>query len=327
MAKPKKTSEGTWRIQFMVNGVRDGGTFATAREANEYQARKTSELKTIKAGRVGELKTLRDALREYAEKVSPTKRGERWEIIRLHAFERHPLPIDKMMADVTTDDLSAWRDARLKSCKPGTVLRDVSLLSDVFEVARRDWKWIAVNPLRDMRKPASPRHRERVIKPREIREMLRALGHGHPVRSVSQAVAYAFLLALSTGMRAGEIASLTWDRVKPDHVHLPMTKNGTARDVPLSSVSRKIIKRMEGWDRSSVFGISTQTLDALFRKARDKAKLEGFTFHDARHSACTRIGLSKKITALDLCKMMGWKRLDQALVYFNPTASQIAAML
>jgi integrase len=327
MAKPKKTPEGTWRVQFMVGGIRDGGTFGTKRECEEYQARRTTELKTVKAGRVGDLKTLRDALRKYAEEVSPTKRGERWELVRLHAYERHALPIDRLITELTTDDLSAWRDARLKTNKPGSVLRDISLLSDVFEFARRDWKWIEQNPLRDMRKPASPRHRERVIQPRETREMLRALGYARRVRSVSQAVAYAFLLALSTGMRAGEIAGLTWARVKSDHVHLPMTKNGTARDVPLSAVSQKIIQRMEGWDQGLVFGISTQTLDAMFRRARNKAGLSGFTFHDARHTACTRIGLARRITALDLCKMMGWKRLDQALVYFNPTASQIASML
>lgn len=327
MAKPKKTAEGTWRIQFMVNGSRDGGTFATAREANEYQARKAAELKTVQAGRIGELKTLRDAFKKYAEEVSPTKRGEHWELIRLHAFHRHGLPMDRPITDVATDDMSAWRDARLKTNKPGSVLRDISLLSDVFEFARRDWKWIDKNPLRDMRKPASPNHRKRIIQPREIREMLRVMGYARRVRTVSQAVACAFLLALSTGMRAGEIAGLTWDRVKSDHVHLPMTKNGEERDVPLSGVSRKIIERMKGWDEHLVFGLGTKTLDALFRKYRARAGLSGFTFHDARHTACTRIGLARRITALDLCKMMGWKRLDQALVYFNPTASQIASML
>ena len=76
MAVPRKTAEGTWRIQFMVDGVRDGGTFPTAREAKEYQARRTVELRAIKTGRVGQTKTLRDALRKYAQEVSPTKRGE-----------------------------------------------------------------------------------------------------------------------------------------------------------------------------------------------------------------------------------------------------------
>lgn len=328
MAKPKKTPEGTWRIQFMVQGVRDGGTFPTAREANEYQARRTAELLAVKSGKVGTVKTLRDALRRYAEEVSPTKRGESKEIIRLSAFERQALPLDKKLASLTTADLALWRDSRLAVNARGSVLRDMTLLGSVLEVARREWQWIETNPMRDVKRPANPDHRQRVISGVEVRRMLRAMGYTRgPARSVSQAVACAFLLALSTGMRAGEICGLTWDRVRGDHVRLLETKNGTARDVPLSTVGRRIVARMEGFDAVLVFGITSQTLDALFRKYRDRAGLAGFTFHDTRHTAATRLALSGKVQALELCAIMGWKNPRQAMVYFNPTASQLAARL
>lgn len=328
MAKPKKTPEGTWRIQFMVGGVRDGGTFPTAREANEYQARRTAELLAVKSGKVGTVKTLRDALRRYAEEVSPTKRGESKEIIRLAAFERQSLPLDKKLASLTTADLALWRDSRLAVNARGSVLRDMTLLGSVLEVARREWQWIETNPMRDVKRPANPDHRQRVISGVEVRRMLRAMGYTRgPARSVSQAVACAFLLALSTGMRAGEICGLTWCRVRGDHVRLLETKNGTARDVPLSTVGRRIVARMEGFDAVLVFGITSQTLDALFRKYRDRAGLAGFTFHDTRHTAATRLALSGKVQALELCAIMGWKNPRQAMVYFNPTASQLAARL
>ena len=157
--------------------------------------------------------------------------------------------------------------------------------------------------------------------------MLRALGYTRrgPVRSMGQAVALAFLLALSTGMRAGEITGLTWDRVRGDHVRLPVTKNGSARDVPLSTVARRIVGRMEGFDAVLVFGISSQVLDALFRRHRDRAGLAGFTFHDSRRNAATRI--SKLVDPLELCRIFGWRRTDQALTYYAPTASQLAARL
>ena len=328
MAKPKKTPEGTWRVQFMVKGVRDGGTFPTAREANEYQVRRTAELLAVKSGKVGTVKTLRDALRRYAEEVSPTKRGESKEIIRLAAFERQALPLDKKLADLTTADLALWRDSRLAVNARGSVLRDMTLLGSVLEVARREWQWIEANPMRDVKRPANPDHRQRVISGVEVRRMLRVMGYTRgPARSVSQAVACAFLLALSTGMRAGEICGLTWDRVRGDHVRLLETKNGTARDVPLSTVARRIVARMEGFDAVLVFGITSQTLDALFRKYRDRAGLAGFTFHDSRHTAATRLALSGKVQALELCAIMGWRNPKQAMTYFNPTASQLAARL
>lgn len=312
----------------MVQGVRDGGTFPTAREANEYQARRTAELLAVKSGKVGTVKTLRDALRRYAEEVSPTKRGEGKEIIRLAAFERQALPLDKKLASLTTADLALWRDSRLAVNARGSVLRDMTLLGSVLEVARREWQWIETNPMRDVKRPANPDHRQRVISGVEVRRMLRAMGYTRgPARSVSQAVACAFLLALSTGMRAGEICGLTWDRVRGDHVRLLETKNGTARDVPLSTVARRIIGRMEGFDAVLVFGITSQTLDALFRKYRDRAGLAGFTFHDSRHTAATRLALSGKVQALELCAIMGWRNPKQAMTYFNPTASQLAARL
>jgi integrase len=53
-----------------------------------------------------------------------------------------------------------------------------------------------------------------------------------------------------------------------------------------------------------VFGLSPQTLDALFRKYRALAGLSGFTFHDARHTAAT--WMAQKLNVLDLCKVFGW---------------------
>jgi len=153
--------------------------------------------------------------------------------------------------------------------------------------------------------------------------MLRAMGYTRgPLRSVSQAVALAFLLALATGMRAGEICGLTWDRVREDYVILLVTKNGTPRDVPLSRAARRIIDRARGFDPVLVFGLRSQTLDALFRKYRERAGLEGFTFHDSRRNAATMI--SKRVGPFELCRIFGWKRLDQALTYYEKSASQLA---
>jgi integrase len=327
MAKAAKTAQGTWRIQFMVNGVREGGTFATKREADDFKARKTSEILSLANGKGGTVYTLGQVLDRYAEEVSPRKRGEAKEIIRLAAFKRQALPINAKLSSVTTADLVKWRDARLKINARGSVLRDITLLGNVFEIARREWQLIDVNPMKDVGKPANPDHRTRVITGREIRSMLRVLGHGGPIRTVSQSVAMCFLVALSTGMRAGELCAIQWADVRGDYVKLHISKTGAGRDVPLSPYARRVIARMTGWDQSSVFGLTSQTLDALFRKYRKRAGLDGFTFHDARHTAATRLAMSRRVDALQLCRIFGWKNPKQAMTYFNPTASQIAANL
>ncbi|MGC4396039.1 tyrosine-type recombinase/integrase [Hydrogenophaga sp. T2] len=326
MATAKKTPQGTWRIQIEIRGVRESGTFDTKREADAWAARRATEIREQARGNAGSVKTLRDALRRYAEEVSPTKRGEAKELIRLKAFERQALPLGKLIGQLTTADLAAWRDSRLAVNARGSVLRDMTLLGSVLEVARREWQWIPANPMRDVKRPANPDHRERIITGPEIRRMLRALGHGRGrVASVSQAVAMCFLVALATGMRAGELCALQWPDVKGDHVRLHTSKTGQGRDVPLSAYARRLITRMKGWDAVSVFGLQSQTLDTLFRRARDRAGLAGFTFHDSRHTAATR--MAQKLHVLDLCRVFGWKRTDQALTYYNTKASDLARRL
>lgn len=341
MAIPKKTAQGTWRIQIEVGGVRDSGTFDTKREADEWAARKRIELNAVKKGGPGSNKTLLDVLRRYAEEETPKKRGNVKELIRLNAFEdaeKHKhLPLKKLVHAVTSDDIGKWRNHRLTLNARGAVLRDLGLLSSVLGTCKSEWKWIRANPVEDVSKPANPDHRTRLISGPEIRGVLRRLGYKKgEVRSVSQAVAHAFLLALFSGMRAGEICGLIWARVRADYVTLPdlrqveedgkgTVKTGKGRDVPLSRGAQRVIKRMHGWDTETVFGLQSQTLDTLFRRARDRAKLSGFTFHDSRHTACTH--LARKIDVLDLCKMMGWVKTTQALTYFNPKASDIAKRL
>jgi integrase len=328
MAAPKKTAQGTWRVQIEINGQRESGTFDTKREADEWNARRAIELKAAGKHGPGSGKTLSDVLRRYSEEESQKKRGSRWEIIRLAAFEKEiheSLPVKKRIQLLTSEDIGRWRDARLKTTARGSVLRDLGLLSSVLETARLEWKWIKINPVRDVRKPSSPNHRERVIRFDETRKMLRALGYTFPVCTVSGSVAVCFLTALASGMRAGELTKLRWQDVKTDHVVLPITKNGKRRDVPLTPVAQRLIAQMKGWDAEMVFALKATTLDALFRRARKRAGLADFVFHDARHTAAT--ALAQKLDVLTLCKVFGWSNTKQALTYFNPSASNIARRL
>lgn len=326
MASVTKTKNG-YRVQVYVGGVRDSKTLRTKREADAWGAARETELSEAAAASPGERIALWEVLVRYSEEVSPTKRGVRWEQIRLAKFGRdEALPVKEKIANVTPEMIGAWVKLRIKCVGPGTVIRELGLLSSVFEHARREWRLVVTNPVGDVRRPRQPDHREVVISWSQIRVMLRALGHltRGRITEVRQAVAIAFLLALRTGMRAGEICGLTWDRVHYDLCRLPITKT-KARDVPLVYQSRRLIERMRGWDECFVIGVKKGSLDAMFRKYRDRAGLSGFTFHDSRHTAATR--LAPHIDILDLCKMFGWKDPKQAMVYYNPTASEIAKRL
>lgn len=318
-----------YRAQVYVKGVRDSAIKRTRREAEIWAAQRETELRNQAEKSPGEKYTLADAFNKYAEEVSPKKRGYRWEVVRIAAFLRDPiLRCGESMGSLTTTHLADWRDSRLKAVSAGTVLREISLLSDVLETARREWRWIAVNPMVDMRKPRAPDHREVTIRRSQIKAMLKVMGYvpRQPVRTVAHAVAVCFLVALRTGMREGELCGLPWNLVKDNYCRLPVTKT-TARDVPLTRKAMMLIERMRGWDDALVFGLKAQTLESLFRKYRKRAGLEGFTFHDSRHTAATWIGKSGKWTLMEMCKAFGWKDPKHALIYFNPTASDLARKL
>lgn len=321
--------KGGYRAFLCVKGVRETATFRTQREAKSWAASRETELRADSQRPAGERTTLGQVMQRYSEEVSPTKRGVRWEQIRIAAFLREPgFPAALPVGQITPEILAAWRDARLKLVSPGTVLRELGLVSAILTHARREWRMIDVNPVADVRRPREPDHREVLITRAQIKAVLRAMKYhpAQPVRTVGQSVAVAFLLALRTGMRAGELTGMTWGHVFPSHVHLPVTKT-KRRDVPLPRKSVRLIEKMRGFDPDSVFGLTPATLDAMFRKYRRRAGLDGFTFHDARHTAATWLVKSGKVDVLTLCKIFGWSNPKMAMTYFNPTAADIAAQI
>jgi integrase len=128
-------------------------------------------------------------------------------------------------------------------------------------------------------------------------------------------------------MRAGEIVGLTRDNLDLDNkvAHLPMTKNGHARDVPLSSAAVDLIAQLPP-DLDPVFGLTSRQLDVLFRKIKSRALVDGLTFHDSRAAALTM--LSRKVDVMTLAKISGHRDLRILQnVYYRETAADIAARL
>lgn len=330
MASIKPYKAG-YRAQVYVLGVRDSETFRTRREAEAWAHQRETELREKKPASL--TKTLRDAMERYRDEITVGKRGEVWEAIRIKAFLADAdFPGGKKLCELVPEDFGRWRDARLKSVSAGTLLRDFSTLSPILEHARTEWKWIETNPLKDVKKPREPDHREVTIPPMDSVRLLRAMGYKRQAcRSSTQAAAVAYLFALRVGMRAGEICALRWSDVFYGYVKVTGYDVGAGktrsakRDVPIVYQASRLIESMRGWDDEFVFGIKSQTLDAMFRRYRERAGLSGITFHDTRHTAATR--LSEKVDVLTLCKIFGWKNTKQALTYYNPKVSDIRRML
>lgn len=322
-----------WRVQVYVDGTRDSKVVRTQREAKAWGAARELELRALKDRPQADLHTVAEALKRYGEEVSPRKRGERAEQLRLAAFVRDFEELAALpLSEFKTPQLAQWRDARLKIVSTAAVNRDINLLRNVFAIARQEWHWMEHNPFEGFRLPPEAAPRSRRTNPwKEVRPIVRWLGYrtGQAPRSKSQEVALAYLVALRSAMRAGEILSLgrgTLDVQKRVATvsHKMEYLTGKPRQVPLTKHAVRLLRPVA--DREKCFSITSDSLDALFRKAKRALGITDLHFHDSRAEALTR--LSRKVDVMTLAKISGHKdlRLLQE-VYYRESPEDIAARL
>jgi integrase len=208
-------------------------------------------------------------------------------------------------------------------------------MSAMFTIARKEWKWIFDSPTKDVSRPKQGEARERRISDDEIERITYALGfNGGLAITKSQRVAVAFLFAIETAMRAGEIRHL--QRGKPGDpgacylkslsvAHLGRTKNGHPRDVPLSPRAKELIGLLP-LTGPDLFGLGTrEQMDALFRKALRRTMIADLHFHDTRHEAISRLAQTHKI--LDLARITGHRNLNELMTYYHSDAEELAKLM
>jgi len=328
MAAFRKRSSG-WRAEVCIKGIRTSATFTTKREAQAWAAQEETRLREELSEKVPN-KPFRDLLERYSREVSSKKRGAKREQKMINVFLRDPVAGVSLRMLAPTD-IATWRDRRLKQVSGSTVAREMTILRHACSVARREWGWVRVNPVSDVRRPVTAAARTRRPTDDETEKLLDTLGYSReiPPKTVSARIGAAYLFAIETAMRAGEICGLEWQYVNERHVHLPLTKNGYARDVPLSAEARRIIEQfrpLNGDEEGAVFDVSAASLDALFRKARARACIEDLHFHDTRREALTR--LSKIFDVMELARISGHRDLRVLQnVYYAPTVADLAAKL
>lgn len=114
------------------------------------------------------------------------------------------------MTSLSTKIVSKYRDRRLKDGKsPSTVRLELAMLGHLYTIAIKEWGLgLVYNPVASIRRPAAGPGRNRRLSWSETRRMLKACdAHSNPM------LAWVVRIALYTGMRRGEILSLTRNQV------------------------------------------------------------------------------------------------------------------
>ncbi len=334
MKLPKARKRGdAYRIELMFDGKRYSATRDTEKECAQWAAMKMLELKAGAGENVAEeLKptfTYKQLFDEYFEKVGKHSKSKSWILTQYNTFEKKlGVLAHKSIHDITPQDLTKWRNKRSKEVSDNTVLKEISLYSAMFSYAQKEMFLLESNAWMQITKPSKPDSRYRRISQEEINRMLELLEYeiGQVPTLPQHYVAWGFLFALETAMRRGEILNMKRSDIYDGYVHLPKTKNGTKRDVPLSKFAKELIDLIPETNDKLI----PQTDDA-FRRLWERRKLisgiDDLHFHDTRHEAISRMVKNRKLPVEILAKITGHKKIEVLVnVYYNPDANELVEM-
>lgn len=276
--------------------------------------------------------SLSDALLRYQRTVSILKKGYEQEKYRIEQLRRSLLG-DKQVHTITSVDIASYRDARLASANrktgkplsPATVRLEMSLLSNFFDLARIEWGYTSSpNPCSDVRKPKLPPGRDRRMTAREERQILR-YAHGHSNQEIFSII----VLALTTAMRQGEILALRWEHInfRTRVAHLPDTKNGSKRDIPLSEKARDALTRLGVKQEGRVFMYSNHGIKSTWRFMLQKLGIQDLHFHDLRHEAISRMFELGTLDMMEIAAISGHKSLAMLKRYTHLRANKLVHKL
>lgn len=297
-----------WRAQVQRDGVRASKTFKLKKDAQAWVLEQDAK-PTLRKDR-----TLAHACDQYLKTVSTEKRDAvEWERRRFAAFcEQLGNP---PLAEITSERLGEWRDTRLKTVSGSTVLREINLYRNLFKLAVREWKWIAVSPFDGVRLPKENPAREPVWPWQLIKRVLRANRTGKTAE-----MQQAFRIALHTGLRLQEVLTCSYD-AKRGVLILPISKTETKPvTVPTVPRARKLLMRLP------VFTVGPNEGSSLFSRLSAELLINGLTFHDTRATAFTL--LARRMDVMTLARISRHKDLNILMSrYYRETSEQISARL
>lgn len=265
----------------------------------------------------------------------------------------------------------AWATAWITSMKREANLAPVTIRHRVGALARC-FDWIAAhgamisNPLRQLPRsyatytPEDGRAAKKLggaHKVTEERDRRLAEGEEKAIRTIlagekpegrqrslasthTAALKLLFDLALETAMRMREMFTLTVDQIDIKHatVFLDKTKNGSKRQVPLSSVATMLLRThlstvkkgrlFPWWDgEPGTLAATTALLSRQYARIFEAAGCDDLHFHDLRHEAVSRLFERTTLGELQIAKIVGHQSLRSLARYANLRGSDLAARL
>jgi integrase len=296
-----------WRAEIVKAGTRTSKSFPTLKEAKAWALSVESNLASTKKHSGW---TFGNMAERYKAERSTGHRTTMNEAARIDSmvkeFGEHTL-----LSKIDAPQIVKWRDKRLKTVTPSTVVREAGILRAMWRVAMDEWRWVEHYAFKGVKLPEEnqPRH-QRWTWPL-IKRVLRAERTGKTAEMQA-----AFHIALRTGMRLSEVLQAPENFNPKTRVVTLRTKTETRAQIPIGRIAAKLLTRPP-------FVVNANEGSVLFSKLCRQLLIKDLTFHDARASALT--WLSRKVDVMTLGKISRHKDLNLLQnVYYRETAEEIA---
>ena len=216
-------------------------TFSSKSDADRWCAEQEAAILSGKHFNFAEsrCRTVSDVIHKYCESIVGQLKDASGRITQLAWWDAQ---IGHMvLGDITPSVLAKYREilkneqigrgARSRRRSNQTVNRYFASLRAMLGFAVREWQWLDKNPCQYLKNLNEPRGRCRILSLRELTALLESCDRLTRYPEMRPIV----LLAITTGMRRGEIVSLRWSDIdfKNHRILLSDTKNGEQRSVPL----------------------------------------------------------------------------------------------
>ena len=348
--RTNKDGSNSFRVDVRLKGFPpQRATFSRLTDARKWGQQTEAAIRENRYFKTAESRkhTFADLVDRYIKDVIPTKPD--WAKAQESQLNWWKDKLgDYVLGDITPARIIECRDELLngntkrgRQREPATVVRYLSALSHAFTIAVNEWGWLDDNPMRKVKKPKESRGRVRFLSDDEI--VGGKLIEGERTRllkacenSRNKLLYPIVVLALSTGMRLGEIMNLQWRNVgiKDRAIIINETKNGERRKVPLVGKALSLLI-----DLAKVRDIKTLLLFPSKKnkdkpidlrkpwlKALEEAGVEDFRFHDLRHSAASYLAMNGASSA-EIADVLGHKTLQMVKRYAHLSEAHTASVV
>ena len=265
--------------------------------------------------------TLKECIERYLSEVTPHKKTNHPEELKLQQWLRRPIACRFMSAIRGKDVADVIKDMKSEGKSKNTIRLHLAVLSHLFKVARTEWGMESLsNPCDAVRKPKLPQGRDRRLVGNEQDRLLDACRADE-----NPDILYIVQFAIETAMRRSEICGLQWENVNLSGrvALLPDTKNGTVRRVPLSSVALSVLSALPRRLDGLIWDVKPDTVTGTFKRVCRRAAITGLTFHDLRHEATSRL-FEKGFNPMEVSAITGHKTLQMLKRYTHLRAEDLA---